>query len=61
MNKKELVLEIAKDILVAAMAKDSQANLDLGLRPGKAQIDILGEQLELLSKKVESVLDGLKD
>lgn len=60
MDRKELVFTITKDILVAAIAKDSQVNLDLGVRAGDSQITALGERFKALSKHVESALDGLK-
>ena len=61
MDRKELILTVAKDILVASISKNSLINLDMGVRGGDPQINVLGERLTALSKHVESALDGLKD
>lgn len=61
MDKKEFIVTTAKDILVAAMAKDSQVKLRFNAKCGDTHLADIESHLIAISKSVEIALMGLKD
>lgn len=59
MEKNELVITTAKEILIAAMAKDSKIDLKLSVQSGEAQVTDLGERFKTLSTAVSAALKTL--
>ncbi|MEW5804084.1 MAG: hypothetical protein AB1847_18470 [bacterium] len=60
MDKKELILTTAKDLLIAAFNnKDIWRNISLNTKTGTDQINNLGDLLATMATKVKSVYDNI--
>lgn len=57
MDKEELVMTTAKDLVLKLMDK---GGLNLNLRGGEATIEDLGEKLKIMARKVAETLEELK-
>lgn len=59
MNKEELILTTAKDLLIAAMAKDSKVHLELSRNTNADHLKELGAHLKTLAAEVKAALESL--
>ncbi len=58
MTDKELVMTIARDLLVEMM-DNKKCNLNISLRGGDDAVIDLGKRLDLLASKIQETLDRL--